>query len=139
MTKTEKTVLVFGTFDGMHDGHRFFLTEAKRLGNKLIVSVATDEVVAKFKGHAPTHHLEERMQTLEASGLVNLAVAGDKVLGGWGAVRNWKPDIVAVGYDQTHLAETLQKFITTEKLSLKIVPIKALEPDRLHSSLLQEK
>ncbi len=139
MAPPQKTVLVFGTFDGLHDGHRFFLTEAKRLGNKLIVSVATDEVVAKFKGHAPKQHLEERLQTLEASGLVDLAVAGDRVLGGWGAIRVWKPDIVAVGYDQTHLAETLQKFITTEKLSLKIVPIKALEPTRLHSSLLPGK
>src|SRR3989344_704510 len=103
--RNEKTVLVFGTFDGLHDGHRFFLREAQRLGNRLIASVATDEVIERVKQRAPTYHLEERLQALEASGLVHLAVAGDKELGNWGAVKAWKPDIVAIGYDQTKLQE----------------------------------
>ena len=137
--KQQKTVLVFGTFDGLHDGHRFFLAHARRLGNRLIASVATDEVVAGLKNHAPRYHLEERLKTLEASGLVDLAVAGDSTIGNWSAVRVWKPDIVAVGYDQTNLAEELREFIKNEHLPIEIVAIKPHEPNRLHSHLLTEK
>lgn len=138
MENTEKTVLVFGTFDGLHDGHRFFLREARKLGNKLIASVATDEVVRQIKEHAPAHHLEERLQALEASGLVHLAVVGDKILGNWGAIRAWKPDIVAIGYDQAKLAEKLGELITKEKLPITLVKIIAHDPDRLHSRLLRK-
>jgi len=49
MSNKEKIVLVFGTFDGLHDGHRFFLTEARKLGDRLIASVATDEIVERIK------------------------------------------------------------------------------------------
>lgn len=136
MKVAKKTVLVFGTFDGLHDGHHFFLREARKLGQKLIASVATDEVVIALKGHAPKQHLEERLQTLEASGLVNLAVAGDRTIGSWSALRAWKPDIVAIGYDQTHLAEKLREFINAENLPIEITIIKAHQPERLHSSLL---
>lgn len=135
---SQKTILVFGTFDGLHDGHRFFLREARKLGNKLIASVTTDEVVRQIKEHAPTHHLEERLQALEASGLVHLAVAGDKVLGNWSALRNWKPTIVALGYDQAKLAEKLDELITKENLPITVVTITPYEPDKLHSRLLHK-
>ena len=138
MNVQKKIVLVFGAFDGLHDGHRFFLKEARKLGQKLIASVATDEVVVGLKSHAPKQHLEERLQTLEASGLVDLAVAGDKQIGSWSALRVWKPDIVAVGYDQTRLAEKLREFIKQENLPTEIVTIEAHEPDRLHSSLINK-
>ncbi len=137
MTK-KKTVLVFGTFDGLHDGHRFFLKQARRLGKRLIASVAQDEIVARIKKHAPTHTLEERLKMLKASGLVDLAVAGDKELGNWSAVRQWKPDIVAIGYDQTRLEKALRAFIEKERLPIEIIALEPLEPDRLHSHLLRQ-
>ena len=137
--KAEKTVLVFGTFDGLHDGHRFFLREARKLGDKLIASVTTDEIIQRIKNHAPTYHLEERLQALEAGGLVHLAVAGDKILGNWGAIKAWKPDIVAIGYDQTKLEEELGEFITNENLSIQLVKISAHDGGRLHSRLLHKK
>lgn len=136
--KNGKTVLVFGTFDGLHDGHRFFLREARKLGTRLIASVATDEVITHTKKHAPTQHLEERLQTLEASGLVHLAVAGDKILGNWTAIKQWKPNIVAIGYDQTKLEEKLREFIAQEHLPISLVRIPAHDPDRLHSRLLRK-
>ncbi len=138
MQGAEKTVLVFGTFDGLHDGHRFFLEQARKLGGRLIASVAQDEIVAQIKKHPPTHPLEERLKMLEASGLVNRAVVGDKELGNWSAVRQWKPDIVAIGHDQTRLEETLRAYIQKENITLTIVKIEAKEPDRLHSRFLRK-
>ena len=134
--ETKGTVLVFGTFDGVHDGHRFFLKEARRLGNRLIVSVATDEVVSGLKGHAPKHSLEERLKALKASGLVDRAVAGDTSIGNWSAVRAWKPDIVAVGYDQTRLAEELLRHIKKHRLKITLITMPHHHPGAYHSSLL---
>ena len=49
MTK-QKKVMTFGTFDGVHQGHENLLTQAKKLGNELIVVVAQDATVLKLKG-----------------------------------------------------------------------------------------
>jgi cytidyltransferase-like protein len=45
----KKVVMTFGTFDVFHPGHRFYLTEARKLGNRLIVIVALDSTVEKIK------------------------------------------------------------------------------------------
>lgn len=139
MPGTKKTVLVFGTFDGLHEGHRFLLAQARQLGNRLIASVATDEVVEKLKGYAPKHHLEERLKALEAGEFVDLAVAGDSELGGWRALARWKPDIVALGYDQTLLEQKLREYLQKENLKIDLVKIQSYEPYRLHSRFLREK
>ncbi len=135
----QKTVLVFGTFDGLHDGHRFLLREAKKLGDRLIASVAVDETVARFKKQPPKFPLAERMRALEEEKLVDEAVAGDTELGNWSALRKYAPDIVALGYDQTRLGEELGEFIQKENLPITIIAIPPHEPDRLHSRLLREK
>lgn len=133
-----KTVLVFGTFDGLHDGHRFFLREARKLGDCLIASVATDEVITQIKKRPPAHPLHERLAQLTASGFVNEAVAGDITLGNWSAVKKWKPNIVTLGYDQTTLEAKLREHIEQEHLPITIVKIAPHEPDRLHSRLLRK-
>lgn len=38
-----KNILTYGTFDLLHPGHIYLLKEAKKLGDKLIVGVSTDE------------------------------------------------------------------------------------------------
>lgn len=136
-SKQHKTVLVFGTFDGLHDGHLFLLREAKKLGGRLIVSVAQDSTVERFKKKKPAHPLAERMRILEESGLVNEATAGDTELGNWSAIKTFKPDIVAIGYDQTRLAEKLRDYIQKGKLPIELIAIPPLDPDRLHSRFLR--
>ena len=131
-----KIVLVFGTFDGLHGGHRFFLREARKNGEKLIASVAADEVVMELKSRAPKQGLAERMAVLMQSKLVDEAVAGDTVRGNWSALKNYHPDIIAVGHDQTRLEEKLREFIEKENLPIEVIRIRALDPDRFHSHLL---
>ena len=38
-----------GVFDLLHPGHIYFLTEARRLGDELVVVVARDSTARKFK------------------------------------------------------------------------------------------
>jgi FAD synthetase len=61
------TVLVGGCFDLIHIGHIYFLEEAKKLGDKLVVLLESDETIKRLKGeHRPIHTQEERKRMLEA-------------------------------------------------------------------------
>jgi len=132
-----KTVLVFGTFDGLHDGHRFFLDEARKLGERLVAVVAHDTTVNHIKGYPPVFPLQERRQTLLDDAVVDEAHEGDVVLGTWSKVSEIQPSIIAVGYDQTHLEEKLREHIHNNALPFEVVRIEAHDPDRLHSSILR--
>lgn len=134
--RKKKTALVFGTFDGLHDGHRYFLREARKRGNYLVAVVAEDAVVKKLKGRAPCNPLAGRLAGLRATGLVDEAVPGDNALGSWNAVKKYSPDIVCLGYDQTELEKALREYIQKKRLPLALIKIDAREPSRLHSSLL---
>ena len=61
-------VLVFGTFDNLHEGHLYFLSEAKKRG-ALHVSVASNESVNQRKGRVPKQDVAERMAAIEALGI----------------------------------------------------------------------
>lgn len=91
--------MVFGTFDLLHPGHLNFLVQARKLGEKLIVSVARDINVFRVKGQHPYHSERQRAKNL---GL--LPVVDKVVLGGlkdpWGHILKERPDIIALGYDQ---------------------------------------
>ena len=41
--------MVFGTFDVIHPGHRFFLEQAALKGDRLVAVIARDEFVNKIK------------------------------------------------------------------------------------------
>lgn len=62
-----KTVLVGGCFDLIHIGHIYFLEEAKKLGDTLIVLLESDETIKRLKGiNRPIHTQEERKKMLQA-------------------------------------------------------------------------
>ncbi|MDP3996740.1 MAG: adenylyltransferase/cytidyltransferase family protein [bacterium] len=105
--KLKKAVLVFGTFDGLHEGHVFFLREAQKLGSKLIVSVAQDSSVVSLKNKVPRSPLPERMLAVEKRFPEAEIVSGDTSLGSWSAIKKFKPDVVALGYDQLKLKSAL--------------------------------
>lgn len=61
----EKIVMTNGCFDILHSGHVHYLEQAKRLGDRLIVAVNTDESIKLLKGaERPFNSLEERMHIL---------------------------------------------------------------------------
>jgi len=45
----KKVVMTFGTFDMFHPGHRYYLSEARKYGDILIVVVALDATVERLK------------------------------------------------------------------------------------------
>ncbi len=131
-----KKVMVFGTFDLLHEGHRHFLREAKKLGDYLVVVIARDTTVRTFKKHEPEHNEEMRRQTIIDERLADEVVFGDEVLGTWGPIRDYQPDIVAVGYDQTRLVEKLKA--SEFGATISIVTITSHEPEKFKSSFFRK-
>jgi cytidyltransferase-like protein len=133
------TILLFGTFDGIHDGHRFCFSSAKNLADKLVVAVAQDDIVKRLKGRAPKLNLDERISALKQETLVDQVVAGDLELGSYESVVSVKPDIVGVGYDQRELETDLAKWIAANSKKIKIVRLESFKPDKFKSSKLNLK
>ncbi len=67
-----KKVLVGGCFDLLHFGHIQFLTEAKKLGDHLVVALESDENVRRMKGTTrPIHTQAQRRAMLESLSVVD--------------------------------------------------------------------
>ena len=73
------TIYTVGTFDLLHIGHLDLLEYCKTLGDKFVVGVASDEVVASYKRNVPVIPLAERMRMLKALECVDDVVSYDKL------------------------------------------------------------
>src|SRR5512135_3244318 len=88
--------LAFGTFDGLHPGHRHYLDEAAKYGD-LTVVVGRDANVEKIKGRRPLHDEQARLQALREAGYhAVLGSATDR----YAVFSEVRPDIICLGYDQ---------------------------------------
>ena len=70
-----KTVMCFGTFDVLHLGHLFYLKEAKKHGDYLIVVVARNETKQQQRKKMVFSE-EERRALLQQLKVVDEAVLG---------------------------------------------------------------
>jgi FAD synthetase len=130
-------VLVFGSFDLLHEGHKHFFNEAKKLGNTLYVVVAKDSSIKSFKGHESNFNEDERVEHIKKLGIVDdvrLGYEGDK----WKIIEEIKPDIIALGYDQDSYTKGLENGMRDKNLKVKIVRLSSYMPEKYKSSLMKE-
>ena len=73
----EKIVHCHGVFDLLHPGHIRHLKEAKKLGNKLVVSVTADRFVNKGPGR-PAFSEKLRMEMLSSLNCVDYVILNEK-------------------------------------------------------------
>ena len=59
-----KVVLVTGGFDPLHSGHISYFKEAKKLGDKLVVGLNSDEWLTRKKGR-PFMPFKERLKIIQ--------------------------------------------------------------------------
>lgn len=137
MANSAKTVMVFGVFDILHEGHAYFLLEAKKLGSSLVAVLPPDEAVRHLKGRPPANPLALRMSNLEKSGLVDRVLTGDDSPHSWEVFQRVKPEVLALGYDQHELARALSSNFEKTGKSISIVFIGPHEKGALHSSNLR--
>lgn len=101
--------LVFGVFDGFHEGHQFFLKEALKRTDELLVVVAPETAVLKLKGKKPRVSFLERARAVSEFDNRIRTIEGDDEEGSWNVLKNAQPDIVLLGYDQTGIADELKR------------------------------
>jgi FAD synthetase len=113
-------VLATGTFDILHPGHIYFLIQARTLGDELFVIVARDSnVTHKPKPVVPE---EQRLEMVKALSVVDKALLGSET-DIFEPLKQIKPDIIALGYDQRFDTNFLEKELTKRELSAQIVRI----------------
>lgn len=112
-------VMATGTFDLLHLGHIYYLKEAKKLGDKLAVVVATDSTVRKLK-HEPVNHEEIRLNLIKELKIVDEAYLGheDDI---YEIVKEIKPDIIALGFDQIHNEKNIKAELKKRGINAKVV------------------
>ncbi len=112
-------VMATGTFDLLHMGHIFYLKEASKLGDKLVVVVATDTTVRKLK-HEPINPQEIRLSIIKELKVVDEAYIGheDDM---YKIVKEIKPDIIALGYDQIHDEKKIKSELKKRNIKADVV------------------
>jgi len=136
-TCNEKTVLASGVFDLLHLGHVKFLEEAKKAGGKnakLVVIIARDSTVEGTKGRKPIMPENQRLALVKSLRVVDKAVLGFEEFDIGDVIQRIKPDVVALGYDQTQMLTLVQEYVNKHKLKSKVVQIERFDADELDSS-----
>ena len=94
-----KIVFTNGCFDIIHAGHISYLNEAKKLGEKLIVGLNSDESIKRLKGASrPINKQTDRAILLAAFACVDLVVFFDRDTP-LELIRTIKPDLLVKGGD----------------------------------------
>jgi len=132
-----KIVLAGGVFDIIHPGHIHTLNDAKKLGDVLVVVIATDKTAVKMKKRKPLHNAELRRELVSSLTMVDMCIIGDEE-DIFKTVDLVKPEIIALGYDQTHQ----EKFITDGckkiNLDVKVARLESPRPETSSSSIEKE-
>jgi len=133
----KKIVLAGGVFDIIHPGHIHTLTAAKALGDVLVVAIATDKTAQKMKKMQPLHDQELRCELVNSLSMVDEAIIGHEE-NIFETVKEVKPDIIALGYDQTHQEKFISDGCKQISLDIEIVRLESPIP-KLSSSEIEKR
>ena len=131
-------VMVFGTFDIFHKGHEYFLNEALKRGDELFVVIARDDTVKKIKPKPVLNDENKRLAKIKKLDFVKDAFLGSKT-DRLKRIREIKPDIICLGYDQRFMVDELNDAIKKNKWNIEVIRIESFYADKYKSSILREK
>ena len=132
-----KIVLAGGVFDIIHPGHINTLNAAKRLGDVLVVVVATDKTAIKMKKRRPLHSAQLRQELVSSLSMVDLCIIGDEE-DIFRTVDLVKPQIIALGYDQTHQEKFIIDGCRKINLDVTVARLESPRPETSSSSIQKE-
>lgn len=130
-------VMATGVFDLLHPGHVYFLTEAKKLGDELVVVVARDQTARRLK-HEPYVPEHIRRQMVEALKPVDRAVLGSTT-DIYATVVAERPAIIALGHDQAWNETEVERECAARGVPVKVVRIGGLPHDELATRRIVER
>jgi len=136
-SSTKKIVLAGGVFDIIHPGHIHTLNAAKALGGVLVVAIATDKTAEKMKKRSPLHNQELRRELVTSLSMVDKAIVGheDDI---FQTVKEIKPDIIVLGYDQVHQEKFISDGCKRINLDVEIVRLESPVPHLSSSEIEKE-
>jgi len=126
-------VIGFGTFDGVHPGHLFFLHELKKLGDELIIIIARDKNVLRIKKKTPKFNENIRLEGVNKEDIADQVVLGSDN-NFYECLSEYKPNIIGLGYDQNADTDYLKEYFP----EIEIVRVGAFEPGRYKSSIINQ-
>lgn len=132
-----KKVIIFGTFDYLHAGHKNFIAQARTLGDYVIAVISRDKTTKKVKGKLPDNPEKIRLANLKKTKWVDEAILGD-LEDKYKIIKKIKPNIIALGYDQFVFTQKLQQIIVQNKYSTEIIRLKPYHPEIYKSSLIKD-
>jgi FAD synthetase len=132
-----KKVITFGSFDVLHKGHEAYLKQAKSYGDYLIVVVARDENILKFKGKKPKHDEAYRLEQIKKLDFVDNAILGNKE-NIFKVLEEFKLDIICLGYDQKIDKKQLTEELKKRNVKAEIIRAKPYKEDIYKSSILKK-
>jgi len=134
---TKKVVLAGGVFDIIHPGHIHTLNAAKALADVLVVAIATDKTAQKMKKRPPLHNQELRRELVSYLSMVDKAIVGheDDI---FQTVKEVKPDIIVLGYDQVHQEKFISDGCKRINLNVEIVRLESPVPHLSSSEIEKE-
>lgn len=135
--KGKKIVLASGAFDLLHWGHVRYLEDAKKAGGEnaeLVVIVARDSTIEKTKGKKPVMPEDQRRSLVEALKVVDEALLGYEELDIGTVIEKIKPDVIAIGHDQSDVEKEVRKAVAEKGVNVQIAKIGKFGRDKLNSS-----
>ena len=136
-SSTKKIILAGGVFDIIHPGHIHTLNAAKALGDVLVVAIATDKTAQKMKKRQPLHNQKLRHELVSCLSMVDRSVIGHEE-DIFETVKDVKPDIIVLGYDQVHQEQFISDGCKRINLDVEIVRLQSPVP-HLSSSEIEKK
>ncbi len=134
-----KTVVIFGTFDNIHDGHREFIKQARKQGERLVAIIARDNAIKELKQKAPINDELDRLNTVLEIESIDLVFLGDQEQGVYNILKEINPDIIFFGYDQQDLHNDICQKIENGSLpKIELIFGKPHQPELFHSSILNK-
>lgn len=127
MSEEKTRIMAAGTFDLLHLGHLHYLREAKGLGDELVVVVACDETVRERK-HEPLMTDEVRAEMVSALKPVDEAIIGNEG-DPYKTVEEIDPDIIAIGYDQRHDEERINRELDERGMDAEVKRLEHYDHD----------
>lgn len=96
--------------------------------------VARDSTVKKMKGKNPVIPEDQRRAVVEALKPVDVAVLGYRGLRIKDVIEKVKPDVIAVGYDQKAVGESVRREVSERGYKIRVVEIGRFGPGDLNGS-----
>lgn len=94
-----KTVYTGGTFDLFHIGHLNLLAHCKKIGDRVVVALNTDDFVVQYKHKLPVWSFKQREAMLRACRYVDDVVPNTDGEDSKPTILDVKPDFIVVGSD----------------------------------------